>query len=36
MTGSDEDRSRSKRPSAEDQGWSHRSVTLWPDDRNVG
>jgi hypothetical protein len=36
MTGSDEDRSRSKRPNAEDQEWSHRSVTWWPDDRNVG
>jgi hypothetical protein len=26
----DEDRSRSKRPGAEDRGWSHRSGTQWP------
>jgi hypothetical protein len=33
---SDEDRGRSRRPSAEDRGWSHRSGTQWPDDREVG
>jgi hypothetical protein len=26
MAGSDEDRGRSRRPSAEDRRWSHRSV----------
>jgi hypothetical protein len=36
MTGSDEDRGRSRRPGAEDQGWSHRSGTRWPGDREVG
>jgi hypothetical protein len=32
----DEDRGRSMRHSAEDQGWSHRSGTRWPDDWDVG
>jgi hypothetical protein len=32
MTGSDEDRGRSRRPDAEDRGWSHRLSTQWPDD----
>jgi hypothetical protein len=36
MTCSDEDRDRSRRPSAEDRGWSHRSGTRWPGDREVG
>jgi hypothetical protein len=36
MMGIDEDRCRSKRPSAEDRGWSHRSGTQWVDDREVG
>jgi hypothetical protein len=36
MAGSDEDRGRSRRPSAEDRGWSHRSGTQWPDDQEVG
>jgi hypothetical protein len=36
MTGRDEDRSRSRRPGAEDRGWSHRSGTRWSDDREVG
>jgi hypothetical protein len=36
MTCSDEDRGRSRRPGAEDQGLSHRSDTRWPDDREVG
>jgi hypothetical protein len=36
MACSDEDRDRSRRPGAEDQGWSHRSGTLWSGDREVG
>jgi hypothetical protein len=35
MTGSNEDRDRSMRLGAEDWEWSHRSVTRWPDDREV-
>jgi hypothetical protein len=35
MVGSDEDRGRSRRPSAEDREWSHRSGTQGPDDREV-
>jgi hypothetical protein len=35
MTCSDEDRDRSRRPGAEDRGWSHRLVTRWPDGREV-
>jgi hypothetical protein len=31
ITCSDEDRGRSRRPSAEDRGWSHRSGTRWQD-----
>jgi hypothetical protein len=31
----DEDRGRSRRPGAEDCGWSHRSGTQWPGDREV-
>ncbi len=31
MTGSDEDCDRSRRPGAEDRGWSHRSGTRWSD-----
>jgi hypothetical protein len=31
-----EDHDRSRRPGAEDRGWSHRSGTWWPDDREVG
>jgi hypothetical protein len=34
--GSDEDHGRSRRLGAKDQGWSHRSGTRWPDDRQVG
>jgi hypothetical protein len=30
MTCSDEDRDSSRRPGAEDRGWSHRSGTQWP------
>jgi hypothetical protein len=29
MACSDEDRGRSRRPGAEDRGWSHRSGTQW-------
>jgi hypothetical protein len=36
MTWSDEDRGRSRRPGAEDRGWSHRSGTRWLGDREVG
>jgi hypothetical protein len=36
MACSDEDRGRSRRPGAEDQGWSHWSDTRWPGDREVG
>jgi hypothetical protein len=35
MTYSDEDHDRSRRPSAEDRGWSHRSGTQWPGGREV-
>jgi hypothetical protein len=35
MAGSDEDHGRSRRPSVEDRGWSHRSDTQWPNDREV-
>jgi hypothetical protein len=33
---SDEDYGRSSRPSAEDQGWWHRSSIQWLRDREVG
>jgi hypothetical protein len=36
MACSDEDRGRSRRPGAEDRGWSHRSSTRWPGGREVG
>jgi hypothetical protein len=36
MACSDEDRGRSRRPGAEDQGWSHRSGTWWLGGREVG
>jgi hypothetical protein len=36
MTCSDEDRGRSRRPGADDRGWSHRSDTRWPGSREVG
>jgi hypothetical protein len=35
MMCSDEDRGRSRRPGAEDQGWSHISGTRWPGGREV-
>jgi hypothetical protein len=36
MTCSDEDCDRSRRPGADDRGWSHRSGTRWSGDREVG
>jgi hypothetical protein len=36
MACSNEDRGRSRRPSAEDRGWSHRSGTRWLGGREVG
>jgi hypothetical protein len=36
MACSDDDRGRSRRPGAEDRGWSHRSGTRWSSDREVG
>jgi hypothetical protein len=36
MACSDEDRGRSRRPDAEDRGWSHMSDTRWPGGREVG
>jgi hypothetical protein len=36
MAYNDEDRDRSMRPGAEDQGWSHRSGTQWPGGQEVG
>jgi hypothetical protein len=35
MTCSDENHDRSKRPGAEDRGWSHMSGTQWPGDQEV-
>jgi hypothetical protein len=35
MVGSDEDHGRSRRRSVEYRGWSDRSGTRWPDDREV-
>jgi hypothetical protein len=35
MVDSDEDHGRSRRPGAEDQGWSHKLGTRWLDDREV-
>jgi hypothetical protein len=36
MACSDDDRGKSRRPGAEDQGWSHKSGTRWPGGREVG
>jgi hypothetical protein len=36
MACSDENHGRSRKSGAEDRGWSHRSDTQWPDDREVG
>jgi hypothetical protein len=35
MACSDENRGRNRRPGVEDRGWSHRSGTQWPGDREV-
>jgi hypothetical protein len=35
MACSDEACGRSRKPGAEDHGWSHRSGTQWPGDREV-
>jgi hypothetical protein len=35
MTGSDEDRGRSRSPGVEVRGWSHMLGTRWPDNREV-
>jgi hypothetical protein len=35
MTCSDENHDRSRRSGAEDRGWSHRSGTRWPGDREA-
>jgi hypothetical protein len=36
MTCSDEVRGRSRRPDVEERGWSRRSGTQWPGDREIG
>jgi hypothetical protein len=36
MACNNEDRDRSRRPGAEDQGWSHRTGTRWLGGREVG
>jgi hypothetical protein len=36
MACSDENHDRSRRPGAEDRGWSHKSSTRWPSGREVG
>jgi hypothetical protein len=36
MACSNEDHDRSRRPGAEDRGWSHKLGTRWPGDREVG
>jgi hypothetical protein len=36
MACNNEDRDKSRRPGAEDRGWSHRSGTWWPGGREVG
>jgi hypothetical protein len=36
MTDSDENRGRGRRSGVEDQRWSHRSSTRWPDDVRSG
>jgi hypothetical protein len=35
MVDSDEDHYRSRRPDAEDRGWSHMLNTRWSDDQEV-
>jgi hypothetical protein len=36
MACSDEDHGRTRRPGAEDRGWSHKLGTQWTGDREVG
>jgi hypothetical protein len=36
MACNDKDHGRSRRPGAEDRGWSHRSGTRWPGGQEVG
>jgi hypothetical protein len=36
MMCSNEDHGKSRRPGAEEQGWSHRSGTRWPGDLEIG
>jgi hypothetical protein len=36
MVGSNEYHGKSRRPSAEDRGWSHRSGTRWLDNWELG
>jgi hypothetical protein len=36
MACSNDDRGRSRRPGAEDQGWSHMSGTRWLGNQEVG
>jgi hypothetical protein len=36
MACNNEDRDRSRRPGAEDRGWSHRTGTRWSSGREVG
>jgi hypothetical protein len=36
MASNNEDRGRSRRPHAEDCGWSHRSGTRWSNDGGSG
>jgi hypothetical protein len=36
MACTNDDRDRSRRSGAEDRGWSPRSDTRWPDDREAG
>jgi hypothetical protein len=36
MADSDKDRGRSRKPGAEDRGWSHMPGTWWSDDQEVG
>jgi hypothetical protein len=36
MADSDKDCGKSRKPGVEDQEWSHRSDTQWPNNREVG
>jgi hypothetical protein len=35
MAYNDENRGKSRRPGAEDRGWSHRSGTRWPGSQEI-